>query len=72
VRGQLGALADGVLSGEVGVTPYRLNLDTPCPGCGYRSVCRFDPAVNRYHHLAPMSKEQVLDKVTEGAPEGGA
>jgi ATP-dependent helicase/nuclease subunit B len=70
VRRQLGELADGVLSGEVGVTPYRLNLRSPCPACGYRSVCRFDPALNRYHNLTPLSKEQVFEKVTATPPEG--
>ena len=70
VGGKLGELADGVMSGEVGVTPYRLNQQSPCPQCGYKSVCRFDPAINRYRTLPPMSKEQVLDKVAEG--EGAA
>jgi ATP-dependent helicase/nuclease subunit B len=67
---KLGELADGVMSGEVGVAPYRLNQQSPCPQCGYKSVCRFDPAINRYRTLQPMSKEQVLDEVAEG--EGAA
>ena len=71
VRRRLGELADGVLSGEVAVSPYRLNLQSPCPSCGYRSACRFDPALNRYHNLTPLTKEQVFEKVTGGAPGGG-
>jgi ATP-dependent helicase/nuclease subunit B len=70
VRRRLGQLADGVMSGEVGVVPYRLNQESPCPQCGYRSVCRFDPAINRYRHLQPLSKEQVLEAV--GQVEGAA
>jgi ATP-dependent helicase/nuclease subunit B len=70
VGGKLGELADGVMSGEVDVTPYRLNQQSPCPQCGYKSVCRFDPAINRYRSLQPMSKEDVLDKVAQG--EGAA
>jgi ATP-dependent helicase/nuclease subunit B len=68
---KLGELADGVMSGEVGVTPYRLNQETPCPRCGYRSVCRFDAAINRYHNLPPLSKEQVLDTVAEAGEAAG-
>jgi hypothetical protein len=33
-------------------------------------VCRFDPAINRYRHLQPLSKEQVLEAV--GQVEGAA
>jgi ATP-dependent helicase/nuclease subunit B len=71
VRGRLAALADGILGGDISVLPYRLNLQTPCPGCGYRSVCRFDPAVDRYRNLTPMSKEQVLETVKQADDDGG-
>jgi ATP-dependent helicase/nuclease subunit B len=40
--------------------PYRLNDKSPCPHCDYRSVCRFDPAINRYNHLKPISREEVF------------
>ena len=65
VRRKLGELAHGVLSGEVGVRPYRIGTDTPCPSCGYRSVCRFDPSVDRYRNLPPMSREQVFTQLTQ-------
>ena len=65
VRKKLADLSDAVLSGEVGVHPYRIGTDTPCPHCGYRAVCRFDPAVDHYRNLAPMGREQVLQKMTE-------
>ncbi len=64
VKKKLGDLADGVLSGEVGVHPYRIGTDTPCPKCGYKSVCRFDPSVDRYRNLAPMGKEEVFKRLT--------
>jgi ATP-dependent helicase/nuclease subunit B len=70
VRRRLGELADRILSRDVGVAPYRLNRESPCPQCDYRSVCRFEPAVNHYRHLAPLRREDVLDKL-RGAPEGG-
>jgi ATP-dependent helicase/nuclease subunit B len=66
VRQKLADLADAVLSGEIRVHPYRINTNTPCPRCGYRSVCRFDPSVDRYNNLAPMGREQVLVQLTQG------
>jgi ATP-dependent helicase/nuclease subunit B len=64
VRQKLADLSDAVLAGEVGIHPYRIGTDTPCPNCGYRAVCRFDPAVDHYRNLAPMEREQVLERMT--------
>jgi ATP-dependent helicase/nuclease subunit B len=64
VRKKLADLADAILSGEAGIHPYRIGTDTPCPGCGYRAVCRFDPAADHYRNFTPMTKEQVLAKMT--------
>ena len=69
VRKRLGQLADGILSGEIAVRPYRINTDTPCPQCNYRAVCRFDPAVDRYNHLTPLTKDQVLTQLAQGGPD---
>jgi ATP-dependent helicase/nuclease subunit B len=66
VRQRLGELADGVLGGEIGVRPYRVNTETPCPRCNYRAVCRFDPSIDRYNHLVPLGKEQVLKQLAAG------
>jgi ATP-dependent helicase/nuclease subunit B len=60
VAAKLGELADGILSGRIDVTPYRLNDTSPCPRCEYKSVCRFDPAINRYNHLKPIGREEVF------------
>lgn len=60
VANKLGELADGIISGRIDVMPYRLNDKSPCPRCEYRSVCRFDPAINRYNHLKPISREELL------------
>lgn len=57
VARKLGELADGVLSGRIDIAPYRLNESSPCPNCEYRSVCRFDPAINRYNHLEPIDRD---------------
>ena len=71
VRRKLGDLAAGVLAGEIGIRPYRIGTDTPCPRCGYRAVCRFDPAVDQYRNLPPLGKEQVFQKLVDARAEDG-
>lgn len=70
VRCRIGELADHILLGEVTIEPYRLGDSSPCPHCPYRSVCRFDVAINRYHTLEPMRREDVLRKVVQEASDG--
>jgi ATP-dependent helicase/nuclease subunit B len=65
VERKLGELADGILAGDVSVSPYRINATSPCSYCEFRSVCRFDPAINRYHHMPSMKREEVLTRVLE-------
>lgn len=63
VRRRVGNLADGIVSGQIGITPYRINRATPCARCDYRSICRFDAGMNRYHVLPAMKREEVLEKI---------
>jgi ATP-dependent helicase/nuclease subunit B len=66
VRRRIGELADGVVRGAVDVLPYRMNRVTPCPRCEYRSVCRFEPSINRYNNLEPLRREDALMRMSEG------
>lgn len=59
VAQKLGELGDGILSGKIDIAPYRLNQSSPCPRCDYRSVCRFDPAINKYNHLKALGREDL-------------
>ena len=63
VAKKLGELADQILSGRIDVKPYRLNNVSPCARCDYRSVCRFDPAINRYNYLNMITREQMAGQV---------
>jgi ATP-dependent helicase/nuclease subunit B len=61
-----------LIGGSIVVQPYRMGLETPCARCEYRSVCRFDPAINHYLHLPAMKRADVLEMVTtKGAADGG-
>jgi ATP-dependent helicase/nuclease subunit B len=64
VERRLGELADQIVTGDIRVAPYWISRQTPCPRCEYRSVCRFEPGINRYNILPGMKREEVLTKVT--------
>jgi ATP-dependent helicase/nuclease subunit B len=66
VRVRIGQLADQILDGRIDLHPFQIRNQSPCPNCDFRPVCRFDPAINRYKHLGPMGREEVLKKVVEG------
>ena len=63
VEQKMGELADQILDGHIGLNPYRIGTSSPCPRCGYRDVCRFDPGLNRYHYLNIALRDQVLEKL---------
>ncbi|MCB9865746.1 MAG: PD-(D/E)XK nuclease family protein [Phycisphaerales bacterium] len=62
-RRQLGALADGVLDGDVAVSPYRLRDFSPCHWCDMRAVCRFEFGDPGMRHLEALKRGEVLDRV---------
>jgi ATP-dependent helicase/nuclease subunit B len=65
VEHKIAQLADQIIAGDIGVTPYRIARQSPCEWCDFRSVCRFDVSVNHYHHMAAMKRTEVLDRVVE-------
>lgn len=65
VRRRIGELTDQILDGRIDLHPYQIGTFSPCPSCEFRPVCRFDPAINRYHHLERFKREEVLKKVIE-------
>jgi ATP-dependent helicase/nuclease subunit B len=67
VRARIGNLADRILGGDVSITPFKLGTSSPCPRCEFKGVCRFEPSVNRYHHLTPLGREEALRRMAEGA-----
>ena len=59
-RQQLGALADQVLDGEIGVTPASLGNTLPCNWCPYNGVCRFEPITGRTRTIPKLPRDQIL------------
>lgn len=64
-RRKIAELADQILGGRIEIRPFNMNRYTPCAACDFRSVCRFDPAINRYHVITAMGRERILRRVVE-------
>jgi len=58
-------LAAGILAGRIAVRPYRLGHQSPCSGCDYKPLCRFDWQINQYHCMKSPGKEQVLAELRQ-------
>lgn len=59
------SLAARILSGEIEITPYRLNRISPCSYCDYRAVCKFDWQINNYRLIQSLDKQAVFDLLEE-------
>ena len=62
-RGKLGELAGELAGGTIEVAPYRLNRQSPCTVCEFRSLCRFDPRGETYRILPDLDRDGVLAKM---------
>jgi ATP-dependent helicase/nuclease subunit B len=67
-RLKLGQLADQIMSGRIDVMPYKLDTNTPCPTCPYRSVCRLDLRFNRYFYIERL-KDERMKQIVKEAPQ---
>jgi len=66
----MGALADGILDGNIAVDPYRLRRQMPCSYCSYKSICRYEIETQPPRKLDSFAKVEVLRHVTEGGEHG--
>ena len=65
VEHKVAELAGEVVAGRVAVEPYLYQDVSPCPRCGYRKVCRFEPTVNRYRKLETLSRADAVARMKE-------
>lgn len=56
-----------IINGEAKAWPYAMGNSTGCDFCAYRDICGFDPQLNGYEYqsLEKLSKEEVVDRMTE-------
>lgn len=65
-RAKLGALADGILDGNVAVRPYRLGTQSPCTWCPMAAVCRFEMGICVTRFLDSLKRSEVFRRLAKG------
>lgn len=62
---RLKELGQRLLSGDVGIYPYRKGTSSACQFCLYRAVCQFERGVggNRYRLLSDMQPDQLWSRL---------
>lgn len=68
VRANLVTLGERIMEGDVRVRPYLMGGKTPCTHCSFKPLCRFDPAIDSWLVLDPMSQQAVLEHVCPTEP----
>lgn len=63
VRKNVVTIGSRITDGEVSIEPYRIQQETACTYCAYRSVCQFDEAMegSGYQLLGKPGKERVWE-----------
>ncbi len=56
-----------IFSGNIDIKPFYMNKKTPCEYCEYKSICNFDPKIekNEYRYITNKTKEEVLEEIKE-------
>ncbi|MNB68365.1 ATP-dependent helicase/deoxyribonuclease subunit B [compost metagenome] len=72
VRGTIAEIGTRITEGDTAIMPYRIQQETACTFCSYRSVCQFDETVegNAYKLLGKPGKDTVWEMLSRGK-EGG-
>jgi len=62
-----------IVDGKTDIAPYKLNNQTPCRFCSFKSVCKFDTSLenNNYRHLSPLNRASALDLIREEVENSG-
>ncbi|MDP4096996.1 helicase-exonuclease AddAB subunit AddB [Paenibacillus sp. P96] len=71
VRSNIRTIGTRMTEGEVDIVPYRIQQETACDFCSYRSVCQFDDSLDgsKFKHLSKPGKEQLWNMLDNH--EGG-
>ena len=62
VRRRLTELAEDVLDGRIGVRPYWLKRQSPCPWCPLARVCGFEAGAGEWRYLESLKRSEVLER----------
>jgi len=56
---------EGILAGNISISPYRQGQENACQYCEFKTVCQFDPILpeNRFRDLSPLKDSEVWDLI---------
>jgi ATP-dependent helicase/nuclease subunit B len=69
VRQRMGELVDGILDGDIRVSPYRLKDFSPCGWCRMQTLCRFEFADGGVRRLDALTRLEVFERTRK--PDAG-
>lgn len=55
----------GIVQGNVSISPYQLKDFTACQYCSFLEVCQFDPELNSYRMIQEMKDDEIWGKLNE-------
>jgi ATP-dependent helicase/nuclease subunit B len=64
-RRKLGELADGILSGDFSIKPFRLRDHSPCSWCAMLSVCRHESGITSPRFLDALKRSEVFRQLSK-------
>ncbi|WP_037289994.1 helicase-exonuclease AddAB subunit AddB [Saccharibacillus sacchari] len=72
VRRNIAGIGKRITEGESEARPYRIQQETACDFCPYRSVCQFDESLDHagYNHLGKPGKDRIWEMFDEKDEDG--
>ena len=72
LKGRIKDIGDGILNGDISISPYETGAKTGCDYCTYKSICGFDKEVKGYKFkkLKNLKADEIWAKIQEGAQDG--
>jgi ATP-dependent helicase/nuclease subunit B len=73
IKGKITALCEDMLKGNISISPYKKEKDTPCKYCSFKAVCRFDVSIkeNSYRIIGKMTKDEIWKAIKNGGDKNG-
>lgn len=72
LKGRIKDIGDGILNGDISISPYETGAKTGCDYCTYKSICGFDKEIKGYKFkkLKNLKADEIWAKIQEGAQDG--
>ena len=67
IRRIIKQIAKEILSGKIDIKPIydKTKKTSTCKYCEYKTICAFNPNINKYEYLQNKSKETILEEIKE-------